>query len=84
MALCTTRVVCSYFRCLQVLPAGKAEHVKHLQAATGGSGAKRAVAMVGDGINDSGAWGACQLFHSILLQQRWPVRWHSLPGQVPL
>jgi Cu+-exporting ATPase len=36
----------------EVLPAGKAEHVKRLQAAAGG-GAKRAVAMVGDGINDS-------------------------------
>jgi len=44
----------------QVLPAGKAEHIKALQA--GG----RRVAMVGDGINDSGEgfcwgrwWGSC-------------------------
>ncbi|KAI7843072.1 hypothetical protein COHA_003243 [Chlorella ohadii] len=36
----------------EVLPAGKADHVKRLQAAAGG-GAKQAVAMVGDGINDS-------------------------------
>lgn len=37
----------------QVLPAGKADHIKRLQAEAG-AGTKGAVAMVGDGINDSG------------------------------
>ena len=57
----------------QVLPAGKAEHVKRLQAAGGGS-SKQAVAMVGDGINDSGAprWQAACLNDCVWRLLAWP------------